>query len=101
MSQQAFFHFYGALEFFLHASQQGKPIAYSFEQQNAVKDAIESLGPPHPEVEIVIVNGVSVGWDHPVQDGDEIHVYPAFEAVATEDPVRLVPPYPGRPRFIL
>lgn len=101
MSQQAFFHFYGALEFFLHASQQGKPIAYTFEQRNSVKDAVESIGPPHPEVELIVVNGVSVGWETVVQDGDEIHVYPAFDAVAVDNPVRVTPLYPGRPRFIL
>lgn len=101
MIHQATFYFYGALEYFLHTSQQGKPISYGFAQRNSVKDAVESIGPPHPEVKLIIVDGVSVGWDYVVHDGDEIHVYPDFQAIAVDNPVRLTPPYPGRPRFIL
>ena len=46
-----------------------------------VKNAIESLGVPHTEVELILVNGVSVGFSHPVRDGDRISVYPKFEAL--------------------
>jgi uncharacterized protein with PIN domain len=98
---EATFYFYGALDYFLHASQRGQPIAYRFDQRNSVKDAVEAIGPPHPEVKLLMVNGVSVGWEYVVQPDDEIHVYDDFTAVSVGASIRLIPPYPGRPRFIL
>lgn len=41
---------------------------------------IESLGVPHTEVELVLVNGESVGFGHRLHDGDRVAVYPTFEA---------------------
>lgn len=98
---RATFHFYGELTFFLHASQRGTPVAYRFEQRNSIKDAVEAIGPPHPEVELLVVNGASVSWDYVIRPGDDIHVYADLNAAGIANPVRLFPPYPGRPRFIL
>jgi uncharacterized protein with PIN domain len=36
---------------------------------------------PHTEVEIVLVNGESVGFDRVLRDGDRVAVYPKFEAL--------------------
>ena len=36
---------------------------------------IESLGVPHAEVDLILVNGESVGFDYIVQDGDRVSVY--------------------------
>ena len=36
---------------------------------------------PHTEVEIVLVNGESVGFDHVLENGDRVAVYPKFEAL--------------------
>ena len=35
---------------------------------------------PHTEVDLVLVNGQSVGFSHPLGDGDRVSVYPVFEA---------------------
>ena len=37
----------------------------------------------------------------PLQPDDEVHAYPDFHAVNIPNKVRLIPPYPGKPRFIL
>jgi hypothetical protein len=42
---------------------------------------IESLGVPHTEVELLLVNGESVGFDRLLGDGDRVAVYPKFEAL--------------------
>lgn len=42
----------------------------------AVKDVIESLGVPHVEVDAIVVDGVPVGFDHRVRDGESIDVFP-------------------------
>jgi uncharacterized protein with PIN domain len=40
---------------------------------------IEALGVPHTEVELVLVNGESVGFDRLLKDGDRVAVFPRFE----------------------
>ena len=40
---------------------------------------IEALGVPHTEVELVLVNGVSVGFDRLLVNGDRVSIYPRFE----------------------
>lgn len=97
----AHFTFHGALNFFLPSKQQHQTLTHEFNWKASIKDMLESLGPPHPEVALLVVNGVSVGWDHTVQDGDEAHAYPDFDAIQLVDKVRLIAPIEDRPRFIL
>lgn len=56
---------------------------------------------PHPEVDLVLVNGQSVDFSYLVQDGDHISVYPVFESIDISPLVR-VRPHPLREsRFVL
>jgi uncharacterized protein with PIN domain len=41
---------------------------------------IESFGVPHPEVELILVNGESANFEYKVRDGDRVSVYPMFES---------------------
>lgn len=66
-----------------------------------VKDLIESLGVPHTEVDLILVNGDSVGFDHRVQDGDRIAVYPVFESLDIGPASRVRSTPLREPRFIL
>jgi uncharacterized protein with PIN domain len=95
------FHFYDELTFFLPRRTQNGTITHYFDWRASIKDMIESLGVPHAEIELLIVNGLSVDFGYPVQRGDDIHVYPDFEAVDGADKIRLRPPFQGRPRFVL
>ncbi len=97
----AYFTFHGALNYFLPRSQRHTTIAHPFDWRASVKDMLESLGPPHPEVALIVVNGISVNFDYIVQPGDKIALYPDFDAVDLSPKIALVPPYSGRMRFIL
>jgi len=101
MTEKATFHFHDSLNFFLPKRQKKQPVQHSFSWKASVKDMVESLGVPHPEVDLLLVNEQSVGWDYIVQANDEIHVYPYESPIEISPRVALVPPYPGRPRFIL
>lgn len=50
---------------------------------------IEALGVPHTEVELVLVNGESAGFDRLLADGDRVAVYPRFEAFDVTPLLRL------------
>jgi uncharacterized protein with PIN domain len=66
-----------------------------------VKDLIESLGVPHTEVDMILVDGESVGFNYRVQDGDRIAVYPVFESFDVGEVSRVRATPLREPRFIL
>ncbi len=59
----------------------------------AVKDLLEALGVPHPEIAAITVNGAPAGFDHRLDDGARVEVWPAAEAAASG----LVPVLPAAP----
>jgi hypothetical protein len=75
------FRFYAELNDFLEAERQGKTIGYRFDGNPAIKDPIETLGVPHSEVDLVLVDGQSVGFDYQLRGGDRVAVYPVFESL--------------------
>jgi hypothetical protein len=66
----------------------------------SVKDAIESMGVPHTEVDLILVDGHSVGFEHVLRGGERVAVYPMFEALDITPLVRLRPRALRDPRFI-
>jgi uncharacterized protein len=72
----AYFRFYAELNDFLSSQKKQIKIAHFFTERASIKDMIESLGVPHPEVDGIEVNGTSVDFSYIVQDGDIINVYP-------------------------
>lgn len=51
-------------------------VLYNLERIASVKDIIESLGIPHPEIENIVANKRQVGFDYRVDQGDSIEVFP-------------------------
>ena len=87
--KEATFRFYAELNDFFPLEKRQRPIAYNFHGSPTVKDAIEALGVPHTEVDVVLVNGCSVGFAHHLQHGDRVAVYPVFESLDITPLVRL------------
>lgn len=83
------FRFYEELNDFLSLEKRKTPFAYPFKGTPSVKDAIEAIGVPHTEIDLVVVNGVSVGWEYRLTDGDRVGVYPVFESLDISPVVRL------------
>ena len=88
---KATFRFYQELNDLLPEGFRKQPIPFRFEVSPSVKDAIEALGVPHVEVDLIVVNGRSVGFGHRLCDGDRIAVYPVFESIDISPIVRLRP----------
>ncbi|MGL6162672.1 Mut7-C RNAse domain-containing protein [Microbulbifer sp.] len=98
---QASFRFYRELNDFLPRAQRQCTLTHTFWVPGSVKDAIESLGVPHTEVDLILANGESVDFDYRVQDGDRISVYPQFECLDITPLTRLRPQPLREPRFVL
>lgn len=93
--------FYAELNDFLPRKKRQVAFKHFFFGEPAVKDLIESLGVPHTEVDLVLINGESVEFSRRVRDGDRISVYPVFESIDIS-PVARVRPEPLREvRFVL
>lgn len=101
LSKCATFRFYADLNDFLPPHRQQKPITHTFDLDAAVKDMIEALGVPHPEIELILANGQPVDFAYPVRDGDRIAVYPFFTSLPPDRSHRLRPPQLDPPRFVL
>jgi len=86
---EATFRFYAELNDFLPSDRQKRALLYPFTGSPAVKDAIEALGVPHVEVDLVLVNGHSVDFACRLQPGDRVAVYPVFESLDITPLVRL------------
>ncbi len=100
-TKTAHFRFYEELNDFLPPEKHKIAFAYEFTGAPAVKDAIEAIGVPHPEVDLIVVNGHSVGFDYQLQSGDRVAVYPMFETLDIS-PILHLRPQPLRElRFIL
>lgn len=83
------FRFYEELNDFLKPSQRKRTLLYAFNGHPGIKDPIEAFGVPHTEVELIIVNGESVGFGYRLQSGDRVAVYPMFESFDISPLVRL------------
>lgn len=95
------FRFYEELNDFLAPECRRQDFSVPFRAQNSVKDMIESLGVPHTEVDLILVNGESVDFSYIVREGDRISVYPMFESLDISDVTRVGPKPLRNPRFVL
>ena len=86
---KATFRFYEELNDFLPKHRRRTDAATTFKEKRSIKDAIESLGVPHTEIDLILVNGKSVDFDYILQDEDRVSVYPVFEYLNISDVTHL------------
>jgi hypothetical protein len=99
--RSATFRFYAELNDFLPPDRKGETFAHAFNGEPAIKDTIEALGIPHTEVDLILVNGVSVDFSYRLQKDDRVSVYPVFESVDIAPILRLRPQSLRKIRFVL
>jgi len=92
------FRFYGCLNDFLPPGRRGVRFPHRVTARTAVKDAIEALGVPHPEVDLIVIDGSPQTLGARLREGDGIAVYPAFRSIEidAEHRVGRTPPRPAR-----
>ncbi len=98
---QVTFRFYEELNDFLSKQYRKVRFQHTVATNSSVKDAIESLGIPHTEVDLILVNANSVDFSYNLKKDDDITVYPKFESIDISSLTRLRP-FPLREiKFIL
>lgn len=99
--RRAIFRFYAGLNDFLPPQRRGASFEQAFFGAPAVKDLIEALGVPHPEVDLVLADGNAVDFGWRVADRSRVSVYPAFGAIDVARLTRVRPEPPEALAFVL
>ena len=68
---------HGDLDFFVRSGARGRSIERSLSEKTSVKDVIEACGVPHPEVDVILVNGEPVDFAYGIARDADIELYPA------------------------
>lgn len=101
MDGTATFEFFGSLNDFPALSGNDYKIIYKFAGTPAVKDAVEAIGVPHPEIDVIIVNELPVDFAHLVHSDDNVEVYPADAGKEWPAGFSLQAKHPAPDRFVL
>lgn len=72
---------YGDLSAFADTDRSGV-VTVPVGEPRSVKDAVESVGVPHVEVDLLLVDGEPVGFERLVRGGERVAVYPPFSGLA-------------------
>ncbi|MCU7796555.1 MAG: Mut7-C ubiquitin/RNAse domain-containing protein [Candidatus Thiodiazotropha sp. (ex Myrtea spinifera)] len=81
--------FYEELNDFLPSDLRKRAFEHSIKPTQSIKHLIENLGVPHTEIELILANGESVGFDYLPNAGDQISLYPVFESLDVTPLLRL------------
>ncbi|MFW6070542.1 MAG: Mut7-C RNAse domain-containing protein [bacterium] len=99
--KRATFRFYGELNEFLPPPRRQHPLSFPLNDRTSVKHPIESMGVPHTEVELILVNSRPVDFSYLLQAGDYVSVYPPFHTLDIRPLPPLRPPLEPPVRFLL
>lgn len=90
--------FYGDLGDLARGTDRAGTVDVPVGAARSVKDLVESVGVPHTEVGLLVVDGATVGFDHLVAGGERVAVYPPFALLEAPELLR---PTPAPQRFVL
>jgi len=93
--------FYAQLNQFLPEPWRQTTLTHVFSGQPSVKNVIESLGVPHTEVDLILVDGIPADFSHQVQDRERVAVYPAFMRLDLAGDTKVRPHPLEECRFVL
>lgn len=74
---------------------------FLFDWRSLAKDAIEGIGIPHPEVDLLLANGASVSFEWELQDGTLLEAFPPGHPETDHHPSLVRPPPLAEPRFLV
>ena len=92
--------FYEELNDFLPGKKRKVLFDSFFRGNPTIKDIVESMGVPHTEIDLILINGESVSFDHHPANRDIVSVYPVYESFDISPIIRLRPKPLRISRFI-
>lgn len=101
MRSEIHLRFYEELNDFLPLNKRKRRFVYPFEGRIRIKRLLQIFEVPLDLVELVLVNGDSVGFSHLLENGDTVSVYPVFESLDVGPLVRVRKKPLRRSRFLV
>jgi uncharacterized protein with PIN domain len=96
----ASFRLYGQLNDFIAPPGRESRFTYPFAASETIKHAIEALGVPHTEVDVITCDGRPVEFGHRLAAGEHYDVYPWSASLARAGLPSLRPPLAETLRFL-
>jgi len=81
--------FHGDLSVFLGSKAGDAVIERRLAEKTSIKDVIESCGIPHPEVDLILVDEQTVGFDHTLANDTKVEVFPVQNRGTGRTEIRL------------
>jgi hypothetical protein len=94
-------HFLGELNDFLTPEKRELARSYPVGRRASVKDVIEALGPPHPEVGRIERNGSQLGFEHILQPEERLAISPHPKPIQVTQKSLLCPKPLSGVRFVV
>ena len=101
MLREVNIRFYAGLNDLLPASLRDTGFNYDIIKPRSVKDLIESIGVPHPEIDLIFIDDESVDFNYLVEGGEQIRIYPPIKRLDKTSLVHNYPQLLSEPRFLL
>ncbi len=95
------FRFFAELNDFLSREFRNTKFTYQFRGRPSIKDTIQAIGVPHPEIDVILVNGHSVDFDFILKGGEDVTVYPEYDNSQKPGIIHLRPKLPSEKKFII
>ena len=92
---------HGALNDFLPGTMRRGRIEIPVDGTRSVKDAIESVGVPHVEIDVIIVDGRSVDFAYLLRGGEDLDAYTSCLETSGRDILGLRPATDADARFVV
>lgn len=86
---------------FLPSTRRQRPFCLDVAPETSIKDFIESVGIPHPEIAFILVDGRPVDFSFRLTDDARVSVYPPFCRIRVVAEPELRPEIIGEPRFVV
>lgn len=96
---QVIARFYAELNDFLSPERRGKDIIFTFQEGEQIFGFLHSIGVPPEKVDLILLNGASVGLYDRLKNNDRLSCYPVFESFDIRNVTRIRPMPLRRPTF--
>lgn len=92
---------YGELNKLLWNHREGGDIVIPIKGTPSVKDVVESLGIPHSEVGLLLIDGEVEGFSRKLYGRERVSVYPVFKGIDVNGISKTLIEFPKLPGFVL
>ncbi len=91
---------YADLKLFLPPARRTEAVHVCFEGPRSVKDLVESLGVPHTEIDLLLVDGAPAAFDRLIEADARVSAYPTFAVLPPPAAASLLRPRLPEKRFV-